>query len=482
AEVVVDVELLQIDTKKTLDLGLLLTPYSVSAAVPAPGGTTDLGATLPPSSPTAAGAFTWDQLKQLSIRSFGFTIPALTYNFIKNNTDAELLAKPQLRISEGQKAQLLIGDRTPIPVTTFQSQFAGGGQTIATPVTSYQYQDVGIKIEMEPRVHHNKEVTLKLTIEVSNLSGTAPGTTQPIIATRTISCHIRLKDGETNLLAGLFQTVKGRGTETIPFLGDIPLIGRLFSRNFTRDSTTDLVLTLTPHIIRIPDITEEDLMPVYVGTDANISFQGTPRVESQGGAGPFDGSRREPPAGRLSPPTPVPPAPAPLVPAGGPNDPFWRQPPQQPTPPEPRPLPPEGVPGSASQLTPEKVPGSLSQGVLFDFDPASVSLSPGGQRSVLIRASGDEVINATVLAVRFDPSVVAVLSVRPILPDQGVADAHIEPGRVVVEIPSTVGVSGTRVVAEITLQGVAPGRSTLSFERPATEGIVTLSEATVEVR
>ncbi|MGH9316508.1 MAG: secretin N-terminal domain-containing protein, partial [Thermoanaerobaculia bacterium] len=124
AEVVVDVELLQIDTKKTLDLGLLLTPYSVSAAVPAPGGTTNLGATLPD------GSFSWDQLKQLSINSFGFTIPTLTYNFIKNNTDAELLAKPQLRISEGQKAHLLIGDRTPIPVTTFQSQFAGGGQTI----------------------------------------------------------------------------------------------------------------------------------------------------------------------------------------------------------------------------------------------------------------------------------------------------------------------------------------------------------------
>ncbi len=466
AEVVVDVELLQVNTSKAQDLGLLLSSYSVSAGAPAPGGTTDLGAALP------AGAFSWDQLKQLSIRSFGFTVPTVTYNFIKNNTDAELLAKPQLRISEGQKAQLLIGDRTPIPVTTFQSQFGGGGQTIATPVTSFQYQDVGIKIEMEPRVHHNKEVSLKLTIEVSNLNGTAPGTTQPIIGTRTISSNIRLKDGETNFLAGLFRNDKSRNTDTIPFLGDIPLLGRLFSHKKTSDSTTDLVLTLTPHIIRIPDITEEDLTPVYVGTDANISYQGTPRIESVGGGGPFDVGRREPPAARPG-LGPAPPAPAPLVPAGPPNDPFRR-----PTPPPQQSIPPQ----ESRQATPEGVLGSASQGVLFDFDPASLSLSPGQQRSVLIRASGDEVTTSTVLAVRFDPSVVTALFVRPILSDQGVADAHIEPGRVVVEIPSTVGVSGTRAVAEITLQGVAPGRSTLTFERPSANGAVSLSEATVQVR
>jgi hypothetical protein len=95
-------------------LGLLLSSYSVGASLPAPGGSTDLGATLP------AGSFNWDQLRSITQRSFAFTLPsAVTLNFIKNNTDAELLAKPQLRISEGQKAQLIIGDKTPIPTTTF---------------------------------------------------------------------------------------------------------------------------------------------------------------------------------------------------------------------------------------------------------------------------------------------------------------------------------------------------------------------------
>ena len=173
-------------------------------------------------------------MKALSIRSFGFTIPSMTYNFIKNNTDAELLAKPQLRISEGQKAQLIIGDKVPIPTTTFNTGTTVGGNIV--PVTSFQYQDVGIKIEVEPRVHHNKEVTLKLTVEVSNLNGfvtVQQGQNQPIIGTRTISSNIRLKDGETNFLAGLLRTDKSNNTDTVPFLGDIPILGRLFSKKNT---------------------------------------------------------------------------------------------------------------------------------------------------------------------------------------------------------------------------------------------------------
>jgi general secretion pathway protein D len=471
AEVVVDVELLQVNTTKAQDLGLLLSPYSVGASAPAPGGTTSLGAKIPPSSATAAGAFTWDQLRELSIRSFGFTIPAVTYNLIKNNTDAELLAKPELRISEGQKAQLVIGDRVPIPVTSFNTSTVAG--TNIVPITSYQYQDVGIKIEVEPRVHHNKEITLKLTVEVSNLNGTAPGTTQPIIGTRTISSNIRLKDGETNFLAGLFRNDKSRTTSKVPYVGDIPILGRLFSDRSTSDTTTDLVLTLTPHIIRIPDITEEDLAPLYVGTDANITYQGTTRVEGAGGAGPFEGNRREPPAPR------PPPAGAPsvlvpqnLAPSSPPNDPFRRPP--EPVPPQPTP-PPVTPRGASAEVSPQT-------GLLFDFDPPQLSLGPGQQGSVVVRASGNEALAATALVIRFDPSVVMAVSVRPILSDQGVADVHIEAGRVVVETPGTDGVSGTHAVVEITLQGVARGRSRLSLERPGTEGAVSLSEAVVEVR
>ncbi|MDQ5858408.1 MAG: hypothetical protein M3542_09065, partial [Acidobacteriota bacterium] len=377
AEVVVDVELLQINTTKSQELGVLLTAYETRGLLTAPGGQTNFGNDVP------EGSFTWDQIKDISLRSFGFTLPSITYSFIKNNTDAELLAKPQLRISEGQKAQLVIGDRIPIPTTTFNTGTTVGGNIV--PVTSFQYQDVGIKIEVEPRVHHNKEVTLKLTIEVSNLNGfveVISGQRQPIIGTRSISSTIRLKDGETNFLAGLFRTDKSNTTNSVPFLGDIPILGRLFSKKATTDTATDLVLTLTPHIIRIPDVTAADLEPVYVGTDSNISFQGSPRIESPGGqGGPFDFGRREPAVPRGTPPPVVTPAPQILVPGGLPNDPF-RPNPRAAIPPQgERPPTTPGIVPQSSAVAPEN-----SAAVAFDFEPASLTLSPGEVRTVLVRA------------------------------------------------------------------------------------------------
>ncbi len=475
SEVVVDVELLQVNTKKMRELGITLSAYSITGAAPPPGGKTDLGADVP------AGTFTWDQLRALSIRSFGFSLPAATISFIKNNSDAELLAKPQLRISEGQKALLVIGDKVPIPTTQFNTSTTAG--TNIVPITSFQYQDVGIKIEVEPRVHHNKEVTLKLTLEVSQLGEPVElqtGQKQPVIGTRTVSSNIRLKDGETNFLAGLLRTDKTSGTVGLPFLGDLPIVGRLFSKKTTDAKTTDLVLTLTPHIIRTPDVTEEDLAPLYVGTDANISFQASPRLESPGGMGPFDFGRREP-----SPPSrPVPaPAPAPqiLAPPGLPTDPFRPPSPHQSVPPQTPPPQTEihspGAMGAAAAWGADRLGGRL----LFDFDPPSLAFSPGQQRSILVRATGEEAMTNTSLAIRFDPAVVAAIAVRPILSEGGVADAHIESGRVVVEIPTSVAVSGTRAVAEILLQAVAPGRSALSFERPSAEE-ANRSEAVVEVR
>jgi general secretion pathway protein D len=473
AEVVVDVELLQINSAKIQDLGVVLAPYQTTATAPAPGGSTNFG------NPVPTGTFTWDQLKDLSIRSFGFTLPAVTYNFIKNNTEAELLAKPQLRISEGKKAQLVIGDRVPIPTTTFNTGTTVGGNIV--PVTSFTYQDVGIKIDVEPRVHHNKEVTLKLIVEVSQVTdrievggGQPP---QPVIGTRTISSEIRLKDGETNFLAGLYRTDKSTRNDTIPFLGDIPVIGRLFSKKFSDNRSTDLVLTLTPHIIRIPDITEADLEPVYVGTDSNISFQGSPRIESPGGAGPFDFQRREPPAPRPTPGPAATPPPQNLVPGGLPSDPFRPAPtpvPRQSVPPQGEVRPP-GAAAAASGLEKD------ASGARLDFDPAALTFGPGEDRIVLVRATGES-LPAGSLSIRYDPKVVEVVAVRPILSEAGLADTRIEPGRVVLDLPSATSLGGTRAVAEIVVRGVGTGRASLSLEAVASGESLASTPAVVEVR
>ncbi len=493
SEVVIDVELLQINTNKLDQLGLLLKPYSVGAAIPSPGtGLTNLGATV------GTNAFTWGQLKKLDINSFGFTMPQATLDFIKNNGEAELLAKPQLRVSEGQKAQLLIGDKVPIPVTSFLSVTSGTTGGIAAPVQSFQYQDIGIKIEVEPRVHHNKEVTLKLQLEVSQL-GTPTSTGQPVIGTRTVSANIRLKDGETNFLAGLFRTDKSRSKDTFPFIGNIPILGRLLSHTQVSEATTDVVLTLTPHIIRIPDITEEDLTPVYVGTDSNISYQGTPRIENPtGDRGPFDQMQgRQAPTARPAPGAVQPAPPVNMAPSGSPSDIFKPAPPpaspQQAVPPQASRPQSQGVEAqtaavatdTAAVATDSAAASTDTSAVMLDFDPAYLTLATGQQQSILVRATAASGFPGGTFVVRYDPAIVAAVVARPILgSDGGVANANIESGRVVLEIPGSAELTGTRAVAQITLRGVAAGRSAISFEPVDLPGAssVTLSGAAVDVR
>lgn len=274
AEVVIDVELMQLDTSKLRDLGVGLSQYSITQTLDTGGENVPLRLS---------------DLEFLNQSNWTLSIPSFVYNFLKQSSDAQLLARPQLRISEGEKARLVIGDRVPIPVTTFNTANTVGGNIV--PITSFQYQDVGITIEIEPRVHHNKEVTLKIKVEVSNISGFIEGSggqQQPRIGTRTIDSTIRLKDGETNFLAGLIRTDESSQESGVAGLSEIPILGRLFSSKKSNGSRSDIILTLTPHIIRNAEITEEDLLPIWVGTESNITFRGSsPRVESEV-EGPFD--------------------------------------------------------------------------------------------------------------------------------------------------------------------------------------------------
>lgn len=316
AEVVVQVELLQVDTNRMRDIGLILGKDAIET-----GFFSDSA-----EGPKAITSMPWDDVGSLGTSNLFVNIPSATYKLLKTASEASLLARPQLRISEGETATLHIGQQVPIAVTTYNSivNQPGQGGTIYAPPTSYQYRDVGIKISIEPRVHHNREVTLKLAVEVSNVQ---PGTgvaEQPIIGTRTIESTIRLKDGETNFLAGLIRKDENQGDTDIPFLSDLPVIGRLFSNTSKENRTTDLILTMTPHIIRIADITEDDLRPMWVGTSNNMTFRGlTPRMESRANGDPFSTPEASPqfqhrpapgddsPVPLVNPPRPVEEPPAP---------------------------------------------------------------------------------------------------------------------------------------------------------------------------
>jgi general secretion pathway protein D len=349
SEVVVDVELIELDLSRNQEFGAFVTglaggSLSPTTVVTDTAGKTSIG-------PLASGT-TGDLFNAIRNGHYSFNIPTVSYSFAKSLGNANTLANPELRISEGEKATLHIGQRIPVPVTTFTTGVQSGSLG-SLPATSFQYQDVGIKVAIEPRVHHNREVTLKLTVEVSDVGedvNVGGGTLVPKFTTRTIEDTIRLKDGETNFLAGLIQRSDTSTDSKTPILGDIPLLGRLFTQNKQKGTRTDLMLTMTPHIIRVPDITEDDLAPMWVGTQNNLTFRGvSPRIESQAGIDPFTpttanqfknlpladgepGNYIQPPGG-MQPSTTTAPA---LINGAPPNDPFKKPAPTPPPNPDPQ--------------------------------------------------------------------------------------------------------------------------------------------------
>lgn len=515
AEVVVDIELLQINTSKLRDLGVSLSNYRVTQSL-------DLGgATVP---------LRISDLEFLNQSNWILAIPNFIYSFIKQNGDAQLLAKPQLRITDGEKASLTIGDRVPIPLTTFNTSNTVGGNIV--PITSFQYQDVGIRIDIEPRVHHNREVTLKLKVEVSNLGEFVEGSggqRQPIIGTRMVDSVIRLQDGETNFLAGLIRQDETRTDSGLPGLSEIPILGRLFSSRVDRNARTDVILTLTPHIIRNAEITADDLLPIWVGTEANISFRGgSPRVESEV-EGPFEGDEGTPEeiqdairrriqrlprglrpgeVGEMEPPViedqeqQTPPG-VELVPVAPPSDLFRRPEPPPEIELEPPPEDEEppldsagaelgatealaapglvGIPVAAAVEASQRAraagtvatAGQAEQGapVRLWLAPQQLAVSPGDLFEVRVQAAAALALSHLPIALAFDPAVLAVEKVEPgtFLGAAGQAEVLSDssrPGELLLgasRLGQAPGVTGTGTVARITFRAVAPGRSELGF-------------------
>jgi len=271
SELIIDVELLEVNRNLLRNLGIDLIGGGTS-------GGTGKALNLSFGGGSSVSLNNLDLLKQAGSWLIG-PIPGVVVNFLKTDADAQVIAKPQLRVSEGSKATVRIGDRIPIPNTTFNAAPTVGG-TVGVPITSFTYQNVGINIDLEPRVHHNREITLKGKIEISALSGEVAaggGLTQPIIGTREIESTIRLRDNETNLLTGLIRETERHSLSGVAGLSDIPVLKRLFGSTQTTIEKTDIVLMLTPHIIRIPDITDEDLEPLWIGTDQNVELRGSSR-------------------------------------------------------------------------------------------------------------------------------------------------------------------------------------------------------------
>lgn len=483
AEVVIDVELLQIDTSKLQELGMSLDANRLGISL-------DIGGEEVP--------LRMSDVESLNQNNWVLTVPGFLFDFVKTATDAQTLAKPQVRITEGEEASFSIGDRVPIPVTSFNTANTAGSNIV--PITSYQYQNVGIEVDITPRVHHNEEVSLELTIEVSNVSGDIQG--QPIIGSRNINTSIRLRDGETNFLAGLIRTSESTGQSGIPGLSEIPVLGRLFSRRSTDNKRTDIVLTLTPHIIRRADIREEDLAPIWVGTESNVVYRGSsPRIDS-GVDGPFDEPQAE--GGALDElQERLPPGLRDAAPEGGQSQgeedegpplgvelvpPPPANPPRnagvldsRPAPDSPRIPGSPQIPSSPRTILPaafQERAARSAGGVELTFAPEALRASVGDSFEVRLDVRSTAPLSHLPLRLRFDPSLIEVTAVRAGSYLGGEEEISLmtddsTPGTVVVglsRLGERSGVAGRGRLLALEVRATGPGTATIAVERARPRG------------
>jgi general secretion pathway protein D len=219
--------------------------------------------------------------KAFNFNNFSTSLPGAMLQAVMSDTSTKVMQSPEVRVSDGQKAELKIGDRIPYASGSFQP---GIGTVGVSPLVSTQFQfaDTGVNMTITPHVHGNDEVTLDITTDISNVSSnvTIGGLTQPVISQRKADTHIRVRDGEVSLLGGLSQTQESNTTTGIPGLVNIPILGKyLFGSNAKDKSRSELMVAIIPHIVRKPDIDGLDLRGVSVGQDQTLKLRYAAKTE-----------------------------------------------------------------------------------------------------------------------------------------------------------------------------------------------------------
>lgn len=438
AEVIVDVAVLQINRDKSKTLGIN-PPTSVSVAlqnnITSTNTTTTNNTTnnnvgvntgsLNGSSGTP-NQLNLNQLNNLNATDFTVTIPQATATALFSDTSTKLIQKPQIRAVDGQKASLKIGDRVPVATGSFQPGIGGVG---INPLvnTQFQYLDVGVNIDITPKVHANGEVTLKVTMDISSVTGTSNigGISQPVIGQRKIEHEVRLKEGEVNMLGGMLEDSQTRSLTGIPGLSQIPILRYLFSQSTKDHSETETVFVLIPHVVRAHEYNEMNQEALDVGTANAIELR---RVSHQQ--------------------APVPAAQPQATPA--PANPAANQPP--------------GSANIASAGPPA-----------FSFDPTSITQATGSTFAVNVMLSGAQNAYSVPLQITYDPKLLQVVNVSNggFLSHDGQAVALVHrdddtTGTLQITAtrpPGAGGISGEGTVVTLTLVAKAAGQSTLTISR-----------------
>jgi len=434
AEVIVDVAVLQINRDKSRTLGIN-PPTSATVALQnnitntstTTGTTSSLTSGTTSSTTGTPNQLNLNQLNNLNATDFTITIPQATATALFSDTSTKLIQKPQIRAVDGQKASLKIGDRVPVATGSFQPGIGGVG---INPLvnTQFQYLDVGVNIDITPKVHSNGEVTLKVVMDISSVTGTSNigGISQPVIGQRKIEHEVRLKEGEVNMLGGMLEDSQTKSLSGIPGLSQIPILKYLFAQSTTDHSETETVFVLIPHVVRAHEYNDMNQEALDVGTANAIELR---RVSHQ--------------------------APAP-VPAA--------QPPAQPP----------AVNPPANQA-PGPQGASSTGAATFSFDPASIAQAKGSTFAVNVMLSGAQNAYSVPLQITYDPKMLQVVNVSNggFLSHDGQAVALVHrdddtTGTLQITAtrpPGAGGISGEGTIVTLTLVAKAPGQSTLTIAR-----------------
>jgi general secretion pathway protein D len=430
-EVLVHVQVLSANRDRLRDLGILPGQSAVLTFNPTcatqPNSTCASTSNPSGSSTTSTPQITLNNLKNLSTADYSVTLPGASATAILTDNKTYIIQDPEVRISDGEKASVKIGQRVPVATGSFQAGVGvgvGGGSGVVNPLvnTQFQYIDVGVNVDVTPRVHPDGEVSLKLVVDISSIAGqsTIGGIQQPVISQRKIDHDIRLKDGEVSVLGGLIERDVNNNLNGLPGLGELPLFRYLFSDNRHQVVDQELLIVLTPHILRFPSITADNLRTLAAGTDSNIRVF---REEAELGA---------PTAalpGQVAPPATLQPNPQ-----TGPNA------------------------GPAAQL---------------HFDPSNPTLKTGDRATLGLAVSNVSDLYSIPLLIHYNPAVIAVEEVR----DGGflsggtqeiaiVQRADAQRGEVVVSAtrqPNTPGVNGSGTLLGIVVRAIGPGTSGLQI-------------------
>ena len=464
AEVVIDVAVLQMRRDRSREIGLF--PGGPGLRIPivfTPGGSGDNG----------SGGVTLSRLGSLSSNDWSTVLPGGALNLLLSEGGARLLQNPQVRTVDGQSAKLAIGERIPIATGSFAPGIGAVGAGISPLIsTQFQYIDVGVNLDITPKVHGDRDVTLKVKVEISAVTSrvNVGGLEQPVIGQRKVEEEIRLREGEMNILGGILETQETTSMAGIPGLSQIPILKHFFSSTRTEVSENEVLIVMTPRIVRLPRMTAANLRGIDVGTSSNFRIRTRPATTERAPAAPGSSD------------APAPPAAPPASPEPGSDKPE-SEPPATPPDPSPakRPADPEVGSATAPALPPRPdvvetpaVPTASAMTALR-FAEAVYNQPVGSRFKVAVHIEQAQNIASVPLWLHYDPRLLKLIDVSngdPLAPDgQLVAVAERVDHRAgtatvtLARASGMRGVSGTEIVATLTFEAKAAGESMLNLLR-----------------